>query len=53
MPVSADAVAAKGIADLVVVAPDAGYAKKARQRADRLKRPLASLRSGGWTTASS
>jgi ribose-phosphate pyrophosphokinase len=41
MPVLCDAVAAKGLTDLVVVAPDAGFAKKARQWADRLHAPLA------------
>ena len=30
-----------GLSDLVVVAPDAGFAKKARQWADRLHAPLA------------
>ncbi|MGO9877010.1 MAG: ribose-phosphate pyrophosphokinase, partial [Acidimicrobiia bacterium] len=41
MPVLCDAIAAKGLTDLVVVAPDAGFAKKARQWADRLHAPLA------------
>ncbi len=41
LPVLSDAVAAKAFPDLVVVAPDAGYAKKARQWADRLGTPLA------------
>src|SRR5215218_174755 len=41
MPVLCDAVAAKELGDLVVVAPDAGFAKKARQWADRLQAPLA------------
>jgi ribose-phosphate pyrophosphokinase len=41
MPVLCDAIAAKQLADLVVVAPDAGFAKKARQWADRLRAPLA------------
>lgn len=41
LPVLADAVASKSIPDLVVVAPDAGYAKRARRWADRLKTPLA------------
>jgi ribose-phosphate pyrophosphokinase len=41
MPVLCDAVAAKDLGDLVVVAPDAGFAKKARQWADRLHAPLA------------
>lgn len=41
MPVLCDAIAGKGLGDLVVVAPDAGFAKKARQWADRLQAPLA------------
>ncbi len=41
MPSLCNAVAAKGLADLVVVAPDAGYAKKARQWSERLHAPLA------------
>ena len=41
LPVLCDAVAAKGLTDLVVVAPDAGYAKKARQWANRLHAPTA------------
>lgn len=41
MPVLCDAVAAKGLQDLVVVAPDAGFAKKARLFANRLGAPLA------------
>jgi ribose-phosphate pyrophosphokinase len=41
MPVLCDAIAAAGLSDLVVVAPDAGFAKKARQWADRLHAPLA------------
>ncbi|MGA2210136.1 MAG: ribose-phosphate pyrophosphokinase [Acidimicrobiales bacterium] len=41
LPVLCDAVAAKGLPDLVVVAPDAGFAKKARQWSDRLRAPLA------------
>jgi ribose-phosphate pyrophosphokinase len=41
MPVLCDAIAATGLSDLVVVAPDAGFAKKARQWADRLHAPLA------------
>jgi ribose-phosphate pyrophosphokinase len=41
MPVMCDAIAAKGFADLVVVAPDAGFAKKARQWSERLGAPLA------------
>ena len=41
LPVLCDAIAAKGLTDLVVVAPDAGFAKKARQWSDRLHAPLA------------
>ena len=41
MPVLCDAVAAEALDDLVVVSPDAGFAKKARQWADRLGAPLA------------
>ena len=41
MPVLCDAVRAHGLRDLVVVAPDAGFAKKARQYAARLDAPLA------------
>ncbi|MCU1343803.1 MAG: ribose-phosphate pyrophosphokinae [Acidimicrobiia bacterium] len=41
LPVLCDAIAAKGLANLVVVAPDAGFAKKARRWADRLGAPLA------------
>jgi ribose-phosphate pyrophosphokinase len=41
LPVLCDAIAAKSLEDLVVVAPDAGFAKKARQWADRLQVPLA------------
>lgn len=41
MPVLCDAVAAKGFGDLVVVAPDTGFAKKARQWSDRLGTELA------------
>ena len=41
MPVLCDAVAAKGLDDLVVVAPDAGFAKKGRLYANRLGVPLA------------
>ena len=41
LPVLCDAIAAKHIADLVVVSPDAGFAKKARLWADRLQVPLA------------
>src|SRR5487761_1821056 len=36
MPVLCDAVEAKALGDLVVVAPDAGFAKKARQWSERL-----------------
>jgi ribose-phosphate pyrophosphokinase len=36
-----DAIAAKGLPDLVVVAPDVGFAKKARQWSQRLHAPLA------------
>jgi ribose-phosphate pyrophosphokinase len=41
MPVLCDAISAKGLPDLVVVAPDAGFAKKARQWSERLNVPLA------------
>jgi ribose-phosphate pyrophosphokinase len=41
LPVLCDAIAAKGLADLVVVAPDAGFAKKAREWSERLHAPLA------------
>jgi ribose-phosphate pyrophosphokinase len=41
LPVLCDAVAARGLPDLVVVAPDAGYAKKARLWANRLHAPTA------------
>jgi ribose-phosphate pyrophosphokinase len=41
LPVLSDAIAAKGLADLVVVAPDAGFAKKAREWSERLHAPLA------------
>jgi ribose-phosphate pyrophosphokinase len=41
LPALCDAIAAKGLQDLVVVAPDAGYAKKARAWADRLQAPTA------------
>lgn len=40
-PVLSDAIRAKGLPDLVVVAPDAGFAKKARLFAARLGAPLA------------
>jgi ribose-phosphate pyrophosphokinase len=41
LPVLCDAIAAKSLSDLVVVAPDAGFAKKARQWSERLRAPLA------------
>ncbi len=41
MPTLCDAIAADGVDDMVVVAPDAGFAKKARQWADRLDTPTA------------
>jgi ribose-phosphate pyrophosphokinase len=41
MPSLCDAIEAEGLADLVVVAPDAGFAKKARQWSERLGAPLA------------
>jgi ribose-phosphate pyrophosphokinase len=41
LPVLCDAVAAKGIENLVVVAPDAGFARKAREWANRLRAPTA------------
>jgi ribose-phosphate pyrophosphokinase len=41
LPVLCDAIAAKGLGDLVVVAPDAGFAKKARDWANRLHAPTA------------
>jgi ribose-phosphate pyrophosphokinase len=41
LPSLCDAVVAKGLPDLVVVAPDVGYAKKARQWSERLGVPLA------------
>ena len=41
LPVLCDAIAAKGLQDLVVVAPDAGFAKKARAWANRLHAPTA------------
>lgn len=41
LPVLCDAIAAKGLEDLVVVAPDAGFAKKAREWANRLQAPTA------------
>jgi ribose-phosphate pyrophosphokinase len=41
LPVLYDAIAAAGLEDIVVVAPDAGFAKKARQWSERLHAPLA------------
>ncbi len=41
MPVVCEAIDAEALADLVVVAPDAGFAKKARLWAQRLRAPLA------------
>src|SRR5688572_29396207 len=41
LPVLCDAISAKGLESLVVVAPDAGFAKKARQWANRLGAPTA------------
>jgi ribose-phosphate pyrophosphokinase len=41
LPVLSDAVASMGLEDLTVVAPDAGYAKKAREWANRLHAPTA------------
>ncbi|MBQ1025888.1 ribose-phosphate pyrophosphokinase [Micromonospora sp. C95] len=41
LPVLCDAIATRNFHDLVVVAPDAGYAKKARQWANRLRVPTA------------
>jgi ribose-phosphate pyrophosphokinase len=41
LPVLCDAIAATGLEDIVVVAPDAGFAKKARQWSERLHAPLA------------
>ncbi len=41
LPVLCDAIASKALPDLVVVAPDAGFAKKARQWSERLHAPLA------------
>lgn len=41
LPILCEAVASKGLEDLVVVAPDAGFAKKARAWADRLQAPTA------------
>jgi ribose-phosphate pyrophosphokinase len=41
MPSLCDAILAKKLPNLVVVAPDAGFAKKARQWSERLEAPLA------------
>ncbi|HUZ44026.1 MAG TPA: ribose-phosphate pyrophosphokinase [Acidimicrobiales bacterium] len=41
LPVLCDAIRAKSLDNLVVVAPDAGFAKKARMWADRMQVPLA------------
>src|SRR6202040_3103219 len=41
LPVLCEAIPAKALPDLVVVAPDAGFAKKARQWSERLHTPLA------------
>src|ERR1043165_3808364 len=41
LPTLADAITAEGLDDLVVVSPDAGFAKKARMFARRLDAPLA------------
>ena len=41
LPALCDAIGARGLPDLVVVAPDAGFAKKARQWSERLEAPLA------------
>jgi len=41
LPVLCDAIRAKSLDNLVVVAPDAGFAKKARLWADRMQVPLA------------
>jgi ribose-phosphate pyrophosphokinase len=41
LPVLCDAIASQGLEDLTVVAPDAGYAKKAREWANRLHAPTA------------
>jgi len=41
MPVLCEAIMAKDLRDLVVVAPDAGFAKKGRLYAERLRAPLA------------
>lgn len=41
LPVLCDAISTKGLVDLTVVAPDAGFAKKAREWANRLQAPTA------------
>src|SRR5271168_3815941 len=41
LPVLCDVIASKSLPNLVVVAPDAGFAKKARQWSERLNAPLA------------
>lgn len=41
LPVLTDAIASEGLDDLVIVSPDAGFAKKAKQYAKRLGAPLA------------
>jgi ribose-phosphate pyrophosphokinase len=41
LPVMCEAIAAKGLKDLVVVSPDAGFVKKSRQWSERLNAPLA------------
>lgn len=41
LPVLCDAIEAEGLRDVTVVAPDAGFAKKARQWANRLRAPTA------------
>ena len=41
MPILCDAITAKGLPDVVVVAPDAGFAKRARSYAKRLGVPYA------------
>ena len=41
LPVLCEVIATKALPDLVVVAPDAGFAKKARQWSERLGTPLA------------
>ena len=46
MPILCDAIAAKALPDLVVVAPDAGFAKRAACYAQRLERPLRDRREG-------